>query len=92
MDFNKKTTMRRNIKLLLFCLLLVFFTKTAHSQFDTISLSSLKLKGTIQSIKDYTSSAEDSLGIINNGKLLYDDDEYKFKFEDYSVKSNFNLK
>lgn len=92
MEFNKKTIMRRNIKLLICCLLLVFFTKTAHSQFDTISLSSLKLKGTIKSIKDYTSSAEDRLGIIDNGKLLYDDDEYKFKFEDYSVKSNFNLK
>lgn len=84
--------MRRNLKFSIFCLTLIFFTKIAYSQFDTISLNSLNLKGSVKNIKDFTYSAEDRLGVIDNGKLLYDDDEYRFKFEGLSDKSNFSLK
>lgn len=73
-------------------LILIFFTKVAHSQFDTISLSSLNLKGSIKNIDEFTYSAEDRLGVLENGKLLTDDDEYRFKFEGSGDNSNFKLK
>lgn len=79
---------KQNLKITTFLtLVLAFYTQKVSSQIDTISLSSINLKGNVKSVSEVTFSAKDSLDFVVKDEYLKED--WSFKVESQKPKTNF---
>jgi hypothetical protein len=77
--------MKKIIQLLLGILFYTLSIQNTISQIDTISLKTLRLKGPVMSVSEFTYSAKDSLGTIVKDEYLKDEpgsDDWKFEIDD----------